>query len=140
MPTPRPLDDYPMRSHDKLRYGDTDRQGHVNNAVFSTLLETGRVELLYDPARPLRPANTEFVLARVAIDLLAEITWPGTIQIGTGVLRVGTSSVTLEQALYQGDRCVARGESVIVLTDATTRRSTPLPPATRDALAGLLLA
>ena len=33
------LDAYPFQSRDKLRYSDTDKQGHVNNAVFSTLLE-----------------------------------------------------------------------------------------------------
>lgn len=34
---------YPLHSRDKLRYGDTDRQGHINNAVFATFFETGRV-------------------------------------------------------------------------------------------------
>jgi hypothetical protein len=38
------LTDYAFQAYDKLRYGDTDRQGHINNAVFTTLLETGRVE------------------------------------------------------------------------------------------------
>ena len=33
-------DAFPSRTHDKLRYNDTDRQGHVNNAVFSTFLES----------------------------------------------------------------------------------------------------
>ena len=42
------LEQFPIRTYDKLRYADTDRQGHVNNAVFSTFLETGRVELIYD--------------------------------------------------------------------------------------------
>ena len=139
MSTPRSLPDYPLRSYDKLRYGDTDRQGHINNAVFATLLETGRVELLYDPARPLREPGKQFVLARVAIDLLAELTWPGTIDIGTAVRKIGRSSLTLEQALFQADRCVARGESVIVLTDTTTRRSTPLSQAALDHLATLVL-
>lgn len=139
MPTARALDAYPLRSHDKLRYGDTDRQGHINNAVFSTLLETGRVELLYDATRPLREPGKEFVLARLAIDLISEITWPGTIDGGTGVLKIGRSSITLEQALFQRDRCVARAESVIVLTDASTRRSTPLPQPALDHLSTLLL-
>ena len=40
------LGQFPCRTYDKLRYADTDRQGHVNNAVFSTMLETGRVEFL----------------------------------------------------------------------------------------------
>ena len=30
-------------SREVCRYGDTDRQGHVNNAAFVTFCETGRV-------------------------------------------------------------------------------------------------
>jgi hypothetical protein len=48
-PTPRSLSEFPQTTFDKLRYNDTDRQGHVNNAVFATLLESGRVEFLYAP-------------------------------------------------------------------------------------------
>lgn len=121
------LDDFPLRTFDKIRYADTDRQGHVNNAVFATLLETGRVELLYDPAAPLAQAGNAFVIARLAIEFRAEITWPGTIAIGTRVASVGRSSLRLEQALFQSDRCVATGETVIVLMDELTRRSRPLP-------------
>jgi acyl-ACP thioesterase len=29
------IDDFPLRTYEKLRYVDTDRQGHVNNAVFA---------------------------------------------------------------------------------------------------------
>jgi acyl-CoA thioester hydrolase len=32
-------------ARDVLRYADTDRQGHVNNAVFATFLESGRVRV-----------------------------------------------------------------------------------------------
>ena len=46
------LSDFALQTYDKLRYADTDRQGHVNNAVFSTALETGRAEFLYDPYVP----------------------------------------------------------------------------------------
>ncbi len=41
--TPPTLDAFPLRTHEKLRYADTDRQGHINNAVFATLLETGLI-------------------------------------------------------------------------------------------------
>jgi acyl-CoA thioester hydrolase len=33
------LKDFPLTSIDKIRYSDTDRQGHVNNAVFASYLE-----------------------------------------------------------------------------------------------------
>lgn len=29
------LADFPLQTFDKVRYADTDRQGHVNNAAFA---------------------------------------------------------------------------------------------------------
>src|SRR5437879_3058155 len=82
---------------DIVRYGDTDRQGHVNNAVFATFLESGRVAILYTPDRPLAPTGASFVIARLVLDFRAELHWPGEVSIGTIVLRLGNSSVTLGQ-------------------------------------------
>ncbi|MFD1624404.1 acyl-CoA thioesterase [Azospirillum griseum] len=129
MTTPPTPADFPRHTHDKLRYADTDRQGHVNNAVFATLFETGRVELLYDPAGPLHAENGAFVIARLAIDFVDEIRWPGAVDIATRVASLGRSSIRLEQALFQDGRHVASAESVIVHVDQGDRRSRPLPPA-----------
>jgi len=136
--TPDPtIDDYPARASDKLRYADTDRQGHVNNAVFATFLETGRVEILYDPAAPLAEDDASFVIAKLSVDFKAEIRWPGEVVIGTRVGRVGRSSVTLEQAIFQQDTCVALAETVIVQMDERTRRSRPLGAAAMARLRSL---
>ena len=120
------LDQFPAHAQDKLRYGDTDRQGHVNNAVFATLLETGRVEVLHGPAGALADTGASFVIARLVVQFVGEMHWPGTVEIGTRVARVGRSSVTMEQALFQGGRCCATAESVIVQVDDTTRSSKAL--------------
>jgi acyl-CoA thioester hydrolase len=125
--TPSPAD-FTHRSRDKLRYADTDKLGHVNNAAFSTFFETGRVELLHDPRAPLNAAGCGFVIARVAIDFAAEILWPGEVEIGTRVAAIGRSSIRLEQALFQDGRHVASAESVIVHIDLGDRKSRPLPP------------
>jgi acyl-CoA thioester hydrolase len=130
---------YRAWTQDRLRYADTDRQGHINNAVFATFFESGRVAFLYDPAAPLAPAGCEFVIARLAIDFRAELHWPGTVDIGSAVLSIGRSSLTLAQAVFLGDACIATAETVIVLTDARTRRSTPLPEAARARLEQLSL-
>jgi acyl-CoA thioester hydrolase len=124
-PTPS-LADFPLQTHDKLRYSDTDRQGHVNNAVFATLLETGRVELIYAKENALHEPGCSFVIASLQLDFLAEVHWPGTIDIGTRVSKIGRSSVTLAQALFQEGRCVATSHTVIVQVDASTRRSVAL--------------
>jgi acyl-CoA thioester hydrolase len=136
-PSPPPLSAYPLRTHDKLRYGDTDRQGHVNNAVFATLLETGRVELLYAAGAPLHDAGCSFVIASLHLDFHGEITWPGQVDIGTRVSSIGRSSLTLDQALFQDGRCAATARTVIVQVSDASRRSHPLGEAAVRRLTGL---
>lgn len=139
-PAPRPLSDYPQTTFDKLRYNDTDRQGHVNNAVFATLLETGRVEFLYAPDGALHDTGCAFVIAGLSLNFLKEITWPGRVDIGTGVTDIGRSSFTLSQGLYQNGQCVATAQTTIVQMNESTRRSHPLSPETLQRLQALKLA
>jgi len=132
-PQPPTLDRFPLQTHEKLRYADTDRQGHVNNAVFATMLETGRVELLYNPERPLAEPGCSFVIARLVLDFQAEIKWPGRVDIGTRIAAVGRSSTTLEQALFQDGSCVATATTVIVNVNAAGRGQ-PFSDAALDVL------
>lgn len=132
-------DSYAHWTRDILRYADTDRQGHVNNAVFATFLESGRVSILYDPNRPLAPEGSSFVIARLVLDFRAEIRWPNEVAIGTMVLRLGRSSLTFGQGLFVDKQCVAVAETVIVLMDEETRKSRPLPESARAELGKWLL-
>ncbi|MGZ3238089.1 MAG: acyl-CoA thioesterase [Burkholderiaceae bacterium] len=140
MDTPPELDQFPLKTYEKLRYSDTDRQGHVNNAVFATMLETGRVELFYNRNKPLASTDCAFVVASITLNFLSEINWPGRVDIGTKVASVGRSSVTVEQALFQDGRCVATGQSVVVQMNETTRRSQPLDEAASTYLSSLMSA
>lgn len=125
------IEDFPVRSFDKLRYGDTDRQGHINNAKFLTFLETGRTEVLHEVGNKKADEGCSFVLARVTLDFRAELLWPGTVEIGTRVVKIGNSSVTYEQALFQNGKLAATSESVVVQTNDVTRKSQPLSDAAR---------
>lgn len=131
--------DYPLRTYDKVRYSDTDRQGHVNNAVFACFLETGRVELLYDPIRPLAAPGCSFVIVSLSMNLISELKWPGTAEIGTGVVKIGSSSISMVQGLYQNEKLVATAETVIVHTSGETKRSSALSDESRTVLSALLL-
>lgn len=139
MTTPA-ITDFPLQATDKLRYGDTDRQGHVNNAVFATYLETGRVEMLYTPDNPLAAPGCEFVIAQLVLDFRNEILWPGSVQIGTRVANIGRSSVKLEQAIFQDGRCAATAQTVIVQIDTTTRQSAAITDSARARLSALTVA
>lgn len=133
------FDAFPHKTFDKVRYGDTDRQGHVNNAVFATFLETGRAELLYDPEAPLADRNCVFVIVRLSLDFVGELTWPGRVDIGTRVAAIGRSSMTFQQALFEADRLAAKAETVIVQMNETTRRAQSLSETVRNRLHGLVM-
>ena len=126
-PTPL-LEHYPHRAADIVRFGDLDVQGHVNNAVFATYFESGRVALFRDPDLGIGVANATYVLVRQEIDFLRELHWPGNVVIGTGIAERGRSSFTLAQAVFAGEACVAAARATMVMLDATTRRPRPLPP------------
>jgi len=117
------------------RYGDTDRQGHVNNAVFATFCETGRVMFLRGDPVPLVSDAEEFVIVKLTIEFRGELHWTDEVDIGTNVTRIGRTSFVMGQGLFHGPRCVATGESVLVLLDSASRRPTPLPDTLRAWLA-----
>ena len=121
------LEQFPGRASDLIRFGDLDPQGHVNNTVFSTYFETGRVLFLREPGNMLSPPGTRSVLARLDINFLKELHWPGTVEIGIATAEIGRSSYTFAQALFRGGACVATARATMVLIDAETRRSRPLP-------------
>ena len=128
------LTDFPFVTTDKVRYNDTDRQGHVNNAVFATFMELARVEVLHHPELGLREDGASLVLARLVIDFRAEIHFPGEVQIGTRVGRVGRSSIAFENAIFQHGQLCGYGEAVVVLVDGSTKRSRPISDASRARL------
>ena len=126
-PVPRP-EDFPHRMVETIRFGDLDRQNHVNNAVFATFFESGRVILLYDEQYGLSVPDTSFVLAHLSIDFLGEIRWPGEVEIGTAIAAVGNSSLRVNQALFVGGVCVATAENTLVQVDRETHKPRPFAP------------
>ena len=123
--TPR-LEDFPYRLSDNVRFGDLDPNQHVNNAVYATYFETGRVTLMKDPQYGLTPPGLAWIMVRLDIHFRAELRWPGKIELGLGVSKFGRTSVTFDQVVFAEGRCVASAVSVGVLIDDATRRPTSL--------------
>lgn len=119
---------YRVWGQERVRYSDTDAQGHVNNVSYAAYLETGRTTLAQACGLPIgTEADMHTVLARVEIDYLAEVHWPATLDLGIAVVKVGRSSVTVVQGIFQGERCVAKGYEVMVMVDNATARAAPVP-------------
>ena len=123
--TPR-LEDFPYRLSDNVRFADLDPNQHVNNAVYASYFETGRVALVKNRRYGLIPEGLTWMMVRLDMHFRAELRWPGTIELGLGLTRFGRTSVTFEQVVFSGDKCVASAQSVSVLIDEATRKPTPL--------------
>jgi len=120
------LKDYPYTYQDTIRYGDTDRQGHVNNAMFIRFFESIRTSLLYSPKHPMHDDNCSFVIADIHVQFIHEINWPGAVDLGLRLIKIGNSSLTFEEAIFQNGTLCATATSVVVHISDETKRSKPL--------------
>jgi acyl-CoA thioester hydrolase len=123
--TPR-LEDFPHRISDNVRYADLDPNQHVNNAVYATYFETGRVTLMKDRSYGLTPEGLSWMMVRLDMHFRAELRWPGTIEMGLGLVKFGRTSVTFDQVVFSEGRCIASAQSVSVLIDEAMHKPSPL--------------
>ena len=124
---PPQLEDFPFRVTDNVRFADLDPQQHVNNAVYASYFETGRVTLIRNPAYGLMPQGLSWMLVRLDITFKVEVRWPGTIELGLGVNRIGRTSVAYSQVVFSNGACAAMADAVTVLVDEATRKPAPVP-------------
>ncbi|MEM7749023.1 MAG: acyl-CoA thioesterase, partial [Pseudomonadota bacterium] len=84
-----------------IRYNDLDPLGHVNNAVYSTFVEAGRTALLQPLFKEHAHLNLDTVLVRTVLDFHKELRYPGDVDIGTGVQRIGNTSVVFINGIFK---------------------------------------
>src|SRR5215471_14851543 len=71
------LEDFPYRITDNVRYADLDPNHHVNNAVYASYFETGRVTLMKDRSRGLMPPGLSWMMVRLDMHFRSQLHWPG---------------------------------------------------------------
>ena len=113
-----------------IRFGDQDSLAHINNVALAQYFEVARTAYVYDVIRAAGPdavKTVEFILARVVIDFLAELHYPGKVDVGARLIRLGNKSMTSGYGIFKGNECIATSEAVNVFYDMKTR-STIRPP------------
>jgi acyl-CoA thioester hydrolase len=121
-----------------LRFRDVDAFGHVYHAEFLTLLDEARTRWFGQAMGMENPSD--YVLARVEIDYVSSIVLAdGAVSASFEVERVGTSSLTLREAMRtRSGRVVSRGRAVTVLRDVEAGTSRPLTEDERRRAARLI--
>lgn len=117
-----------------IRFCDQDSMAHVNNVALAAYVEAARTALIYELIRKGGMEGLEFILARVVIDFRRELHYPGAVEVGARLIRIGGKSLTTGYGIFRGDACIATSTCVNVFYDMATRRSVAPPHSVRAAL------
>jgi len=118
-----------------IRFSDQDDLGHINNCSYIAYVETGRVEFLGGLLDEEKHPGINFILARIAVDYLKEAHYPGVIEVGTRILKLGTKSMTTGYGLFKDGACVATAECVNIYFETESRQTIAIPDDIRASLA-----
>ena len=121
----------------EARWRDTDPMGHVNNAVYFTYFEVGRVGYLR--AIGLRPTGDpgrdySFILVSAACEYLAPVKYGEKVTICVRVSRLGKKSFDVEYLLTHGRKKIATGRTVQVAYDYCKGETRNIPSNFRRAI------
>lgn len=122
------------------RWADNDAYGHMNNVVYFALFDTVVNEYLVNN-RLLNIEESPVVglVIENGCRFFSSLAFPDRVEAGMRVARLGNSSVRYEIGLFRAgeDMPAAEGHFVHVYVDRATRKSVPVPEATRAALVRL---
>ena len=128
---------FPVTSAIQTRFTDLDTQGHVNNAAAAVILQEARVALNRTAGFSEIRAGLRPVVAALHIEYVDEMHHHAPVEVSTGLLAIGRTSVVVGQKARQEGRTTLYAETVLVMT--TADGPTEIPPALRDAYAGVLI-
>lgn len=117
----------------QLRRADLDGDGHVSTAKVFELFQEARI--VHFSKLLERHSAGKFVVANVSIDFHQPIAWqPEPVTIASWIGHVGSSSMTIDARLVEGDTVYAACEAVLVGFDMETQKSRKLSDTEREQL------
>lgn len=134
--------DYPHFTSLPTRWMDNDVYGHVNNALYYAFFDTAINEyLIAEGGLDITAGAVVAFAAESQCQYLRPLAFPGVIEIGLRVGKLGNSSARYELALFkQGEAFAsAAGYFVHVFVNRDRQKPVPMPTTIRAALERLIL-
>ncbi|HEY3367706.1 MAG TPA: thioesterase family protein [Symbiobacteriaceae bacterium] len=127
------MEGYHFTVDERVIWRDLDSLGHVNNAVYATYFETGRIEYFGQVIGDYQEISS-LILAEITVTYKSPAYLGETLVIGVRISEVRNSSFIMESQItdQKTGRLVATSRAVLVCFDYTAQRSVPVPAAWRD--------
>lgn len=130
---------YPLigEEHIKMRWGDMDALGHLNNTVYFRFLEQTRLDWLNALGYDIDPHAVGPILAGTSCNFLKPMVYPATVRITIELEKLGRSSLKFRHRFFcEGDEetVYAVADATLVWVDYQAGHSVPLPEPLRAAI------
>lgn len=122
---------FPHHTSIAVRFSDLDALNHVNNAVFNTYFEEGRIRFTAEiPSLKLQYSKGfSFVLVKITVEYKGQITFPGEVLVCSALKEIGNTSITGIQAIFnpKTKKLLAISESKGVWFDLKQQKPARVP-------------
>ena len=117
-------------------FGDIDGMKHVNNNRILEWFELGGLDIYryFTPDLDLDYENWKLIMVRKEADFVGQLRFGEDVEIRTYLLKIGNSSFTVGNEVWQSNELKAKGKTVIVHFDYVTQKSVPIPDDVRKKL------
>lgn len=116
------------------RFAETDALGHINNTTIPIWFEHAREPIFRFFTPDLDHKKWRLILARVEVDFVAELFYGEEVEVKSWIEKIGNSSMTIAQEVWQGDRMGAKGRAVMIHYDYGSKQSVHIPEPIRQQL------
>lgn len=123
------MEDFNFVAPIEVRFRDMDSMGHVNNAVFITYLETGRIKYMMNLMQSRYLKDLRVILAEITCSYRSPAYYGEILEVGVRITEIGNKSFRMEYRIEEQKtrRLVATGSSVQVAYDYETQETLPVP-------------
>jgi acyl-CoA thioester hydrolase len=122
----------------RVRYGETDQMGIVNNAVYPSWFEVGRTELFRDlnlPYSEMEKNGIMLPLVELHVKYHAPSRYEDLVTLTTEVKQMPAVRILFEYEIHNSDgQKIASGETTHAFIDATSRRPIRMPEYLKEQL------
>ena len=129
-PEPRGRDDYRHFARIATRWGDNDAYGHVNNTIYYEWFDTAVNQwLVAQGLLDIARSDPIGLVAETSCAYFAPLAFPGEVEVGIAVERLGRSSVTYRIGIFAPDTAkpAAQGRFTHVYVDRAGRKPVAVP-------------
>ena len=116
------------------RVSETDGVGHINNVFIPIWFEAGRREIFRVFSPNLDFVNWKLALVKVTVEYVDQLYLAENVEVRTRIQKIGNSSFTIREEIFQTNRLCAKGEAIYVNYNFKENKSEAISNEIRDKL------